>query len=314
MQITPPRPRLSIVIVSYNTRDITDQCLASIEQATWCSPYEVIVVDNNSSDGSVDMIAAKHPQVRLIQNRDNRLFAIANNQGVAEANGEYVLLLNSDTIVKGDNLQNMINYFDTLAEDVICVGPKVLNADGSLQSCGFAEWGNIFQHVSSLFHLNRLLPLHYFCAPLDRRPDVAHRTGWVVGACMMMRRNLYQKVGGLNERLVFYGEEPEFGFRSKRMGYKTLYWPGAEIIHLGGVSTSTDKAKKYSFEKDIAEYDSLVSETVGYRKAILITWYTRLSLKFKRLCHPNKAYFDSRIEHETKVIQYFKNKVTHTAK
>ncbi len=200
----------------------------------------------------------------------------------------------------------MIDFFETCPNDVICIGPKILNQDGSLQSFGQPEWGSRFQHISKLFFLNRFFPLHYICKPLDRNPNRTHRTGWVVGACMMIPRDLYMKVGGLNEKLVFYGEEPEFGFRTKRLGYKTIYYADASIIHLGGVS-STTKKKNYSFEKDIKEYESLVSLTVGYEEAIRITWWTRLSYKLKRIFHPNKEYFDSRIAHETRVMEYFEN-------
>ncbi len=317
-QITPP-PRhlqnsntedvtLSIIIVSYNTADITIDCLRSIFNAIWRCEYEVIVVDNNSSDNSLSRIRKEYPQVKVIVNNENRLFAIANNQGASIAKGKYLLLLNSDTLVDGDNLQRMIDFFDTCHKDVICIGPKVLNRDGSLQSFGQPEWGSRFQHIAKLFHLNRILPLHLISEPLDRNPDRTHRTGWVVGACMMIPRKLYQEVGGLNENLVFYGEEPEFGYRTKRLGYKTLYYAGASIVHLGGVSSKSTK-KEYSFERDINEYDSLVRLTVGAREAIRITWWTRMSYKLKRMFHPDKEYFNSRIAHETRVMRYFQKQL-----
>ncbi len=268
----------------------------------------MIVVDNNSSDNSLSRIRKEYPQVKVIVNNENRLFAIANNQGASIAKGKYLLLLNSDTLVDGDNLQRMIDFFDTCHKDVICIGPKVLNRDGSLQSFGQPEWGSRFQHIAKLFHLNRILPLHLISEPLDRNPDRTHRTGWVVGACMMIPRKLYQEVGGLNENLVFYGEEPEFGYRTKRLGYKTLYYAGASIVHLGGVSSKSTK-KEYSFERDINEYDSLVRLTVGAREAIRITWWTRMSYKLKRMFHPDKEYFNSRIAHETRVMRYFQKQL-----
>ena len=123
---------------------------------------------------------------------------------------------------------------------------------------------------------------------------------------MMVKRKLYEKVGGLNEELIFYGEEPEFGFRTKKLGYKTIYFSEASIIHLGGMST--DK-KIRDFEKDIAEYNSIIQQTIGIRKAIKVAKITRCALKFKRFFHPNKQFFDDRISHETKVIKYFKQKL-----
>lgn len=299
-------PRLSIIIVSYNTRDITHDCLKSIYNAIWRDEFEVIIVDNNSHDGSVEMIKKEFPAVKIIVNKENKFFSIANNQGAKIANGDYLLLLNSDTLVYGNNLQKMIDFFDKQKESIICIGPKILNKDGSLQSCGMPEGGSLFQHFVNLYHLNRILPLHIFCAPLRRNPDRSHRTGWVVGACMMVKRKLYEKVGGLNEELIFYGEEPEFGFRTKKLGYKTIYFSDASIIHLGGMSTNK---KIRNFEKDIAEYDSLIQQTIGMRKAIKVTKMTRCALKFKRFFHPNKQFFDDRISHETKVIKYFKKKL-----
>lgn len=300
------KPRLSIIIVSYNTLDVTRNCLKSILGAVWRDDYEVIVVDNNSHDGSVDMIRNEFPDVKVIANKENKLFAIANNQGAEIAQGEYLLLLNSDTLVYEDNLQKMIDFFDKQNDDVICIGPKILNKDGSLQSRGMPEWGNLFHHFANINHLNRILPLHMFTAPLDRNPNCSHRTGWVLGACMMVRKDLYIKVGGLNEKLIFYGEEPEFGFRTKKLGYKTIYYADASIMHLGGVSTNK---KTKTFEQDIAQYNSLVHLTVGPRKAIIITKITRASLKLKRIFHPNKQYFDTRIAHEAKVIEYFKEQL-----
>lgn len=163
--------------------------------------------------------------------------------------------------------------------------------------------------TNCFYGLHKLLPLYRIWPVLDRRPDVTHRTGWVAGCCMIIPRDKYIHVGGLNENLVFYGEEPEFGFRTDRLGYKTLYYAGASIFHLGGISTNSDNAKKNTFEKGIKEYDSLVSETVGYREAIAITRRTRTSLKIKRLFYKNTEFIDSRIAHETKVIQYFKRKL-----
>ena len=126
---------------------------------------------------------------------------------------------------------------------------------------------------------------------------------------MMIPRIKYLEVGGLNENLVFYGEEPEFGYRTSKKGYKTIYYSDAFIIHLGGVATKTKEAKPYNFEKDMKEYDSLVRETVGYKEAIQITKRTRTSLKIKKLFYKNKDFIDSRIKHETKVIEYFRNKI-----
>ena len=280
--------------------------MKSIYGATWRDDFEVIVVDNNSHDGSVEMIHSEFPDVKLIANKDNKLFAIANNQGAKICKGDYLLLLNSDTIISGDNLQRMIDFYDEQNDNVICIGPKILNKDGSLQSHGHHDVGDKFQSFINFYHVNKILPLHWFSKKLDCNPNHTRPTGWVTGACMMIRRELYEKVGGLNEKLIFYGEEPEFGYRTKKLGYKTLYFADAFITHLGGAST--DKSKK-SFEKGMAEYDSLVRLTIGRRKAISVAKLTRNSLRFKRLFHPNKKYFDECIEQESRVIDWFMKKL-----
>lgn len=133
--------KLSIIVVSYNTKETTDNCLSSIYNSMWKDPFEVIVIDNDSHDGSVEMIKSKYPYVKLIVNEDNKLFAIANNQGANWACGKYLLLLNSDTLVEKDNLQKMLSYFETVPDDVICIGPKVLNMDGTIQSSGYPNPG-----------------------------------------------------------------------------------------------------------------------------------------------------------------------------
>lgn len=203
----------------------------------------------------------------------------------------------------------MIDYFDTLPEDVICIGPKILNKDGSLQSCGKLQWGKRLQHIISLYGLHKIFPLRLINPILDSRPDKTHRTGWVAGCCMMIPRKKYLKIGGLNENLRFYGEEPEFGYRTDNLGYKTVYYHEAAIIHLGGVATATKEGKlQKTFDKEIAQYDSLVLQTVGRKEAIRITKRTILSLRIKKIFYPNKDFINSRIKHECKVVSYFKQK------
>ena len=144
--------KLSIIIVSYNTKNILDECLSSIYNSKIRDSFEIIVVDNCSKDRSVEMLESKYPDVILVKNDVNNLFAKANNQGAKIAKGEYLLLLNSDTIVYDDNLQKMVDYFDTLDSNVICIGPKILNRDKSVQSKGFANPG-IMERLTMCFKL-----------------------------------------------------------------------------------------------------------------------------------------------------------------
>lgn len=302
---------LSIIIVSFNTKEVTRDCLRSIYNAKWKSSFEVIVVDNNSHDGSVEMIREEFPQVKVIANPDNRLFAIANNQGAAIAEGRWLLLLNSDTLVSADNLQRLIDYADTLPEDVVCVGPKLLNPDGSLQSEGCFGSSHYDMFVKH-FKIGSLLPSFigkHILPPGTYRwnRNFPHQVGWVVGAAMLMRAKTYNEIGGLNEELEFYGEEPEFCYRSGKLGYKTIYHPCVEITHLGGVSSKTAKKKPREAEREIAlrRYGIIVRLTVGYDYAIGTSRITRAAYWMKYLMTLNPA-IKQLINNETECIAYLK--------
>lgn len=295
--------KLSIIIVSYNTRDITKQCIASIRSAEWKDRYEIIVVDNNSTDGSVEMLYKFFPEVKVIANKDNRLFSIANNQGAAIAQGEYLLLLNSDTIIYEDNLQKMINFIESCSDDVICVGPKVLNADKTLQSCGVPPEHTRLEYNLVQYSIDKILPLRFLMSAFDRRSNVTHTTGWVSGCCMLIPAKKYADVGGLNENLIFYGEEPEFSYRTRKLGYKTIYYSDASIIHLGGASTKTQT--KEEMEKGFKRFSALIEQTIGYDTAISRAKDRIRALRLKRIFYTNKSYIDECIWHEKQTIERF---------
>jgi GT2 family glycosyltransferase len=227
--------KISIIIVSYNTREVLDECISSIYSSTIGFPYEIIVVDNNSADGSVEMLQSNYPDVRIIKNSTNQLFAKANNQAAKIAQGEYILLLNSDTIVYDDNVQRLALFMDNQPQRVICCGPKILNKDKTIQSEGFPVSG-IAERITMCFKLYKFLPSFLLPTGSPVKSNKPRETGWVAGCCMLIRKKEYLKIGGLNETMYFYGEEPEFGHRSRCRGYKTVYYPKSEIIHLGGVS------------------------------------------------------------------------------
>ena len=203
--------KLSIIIVSYITKDLFYQCIASIKRSKMNFSYEVIVIDNASHDDSVEMLETKYPEVKLIKNTVNRLFAIPNNQGAEIATGEYLFLLNSDTIVYDDNISRIVDYMDNVDKYIVCVGPKILNADKSLQAqgmCGNSHWSAFCHH----FKLGRLLPAfigRWVLPPATYswNSNIPHEVGWVTGCAMMIRREEYMKIGGLNENLEFYGED-----------------------------------------------------------------------------------------------------------
>lgn len=310
--------KLSVIIVSFNTQNVLDECIASIKKSNTKTLYEIIVIDNASHDGSVEMLEQKYPEVKIIKNKENRLFAIANNQGAKVARGEYLLLLNSDTLVYEGNLDRMVKYMDELDKKIICIGPKILNLDKSLQAqgmYGFYLWDSFCFH----FKLGKLLPSfigRWVLPPATYswNSNIPHEVGWVTGCAMLIRRKEYLEIGGLNEQLEFYGEEPEFSYRAKRNGYLTYYYPDAEIIHLGGVSTKkVTKVDSNVAEKQIIalrRYEKLVGLTVGYKKGLWIARITKYAYMCKWFFVKNKQFVAERISNENRVIRRFKELIS----
>ena len=233
---------VSIVLVNWNTRDILCNCLRSVYEQTEHATFEVIVVDNASSDGSQEMVRRQWPQVRLICNNENRGFAAANNQGIAVANGRYVLLLNSDTIVLANAIAKTVKFADDHPEAGV-VGCRVLNQDRTLQPTCF-----MFPSLLNLFlsatYLYKLFPKNRFFGREQMtwwsRDDV-RSVDVVTGCFMFVRREAIQEVGAMDERFFMYAEETDWCYRFKQAGWKNLFFPGAEIIHLGGQSTQQVK-------------------------------------------------------------------------
>ena len=232
---------LSVVIVNWNVRELLRRCLRSVLASQRFSGLaaEVIVVDNASSDGSVEMVRAEFPQVRLMANEENLGFTRANNQGIAASRGRYVLLLNPDTEVIGDALGAMVDYMD-VHPDVGALGPMLLNPDGSVQSSrrrfptlatALLE-STVFQW--ELSRDNRVLRRYYV---LDRPDDEVQEVDWVTGACILMRREAIEEVGPLDEGFFMYSEELDWCRRARERGWKVVYLPTARVIHYGGKSS-----------------------------------------------------------------------------
>jgi hypothetical protein len=234
---------LSIIIVSYNTRNLLQECLRSIFQETKGLEFEVIVVDNASTDGSREMLEQEFPQVKRIYNSENKGFAAANNQGITKADGEYVLLLNSDTKILDGAVFKTVEFMKQRPEANI-VGCKLLNADGTLQpSCrSFPSVWNLFSESLFLYKLFKRTQLFgkYHMSYFDY--DSIHEVDVVMGAFMMIRREVFEKVGLFDESYFMYTEETEFCYRAKKQGYKVLFTPLACVFHYGGGSIRNEQS------------------------------------------------------------------------
>jgi N-acetylglucosaminyl-diphospho-decaprenol L-rhamnosyltransferase len=221
---------LSIIIVSWNTRDLLRHCLQSIAAHQGELPLEIIVVDNASHDGTPAMLRADFPDVQLIETGANLGFSAGNNVGMAAARGDWFLLLNPDTEIVGDALQQIIA---TLTDNpfVGVVGPRVQYGDGTAQ---------ITRHRFPLLWTlgTASTPLAPLFAPLLNRfyyqrrlPSAPTFTDWLTGAALLLRREVYEQVGGFDERFFMYYEETDWQRRIKAAGWTILYDPLALIVH-----------------------------------------------------------------------------------
>ena len=230
--------RLSVVFLSYNTRDLTRQALSSVLAAAEGLEVEIFVVDNASADGSADMVAEEFPQVKLICNAANVGFSAGNNVALRQVTGEYALLINTDTIVRRDALRTMVEFLDAHPEAGAC-GCKILDPDGTLQldsRRGFPTPLAAFCKMSGLSRLFPKHPLiaHYHMTYLD--PEQTAEVEVLSGSCMMVRKSAMDQVGLLDEDYFMYGEDIDWCYRFHQAGWKIYYVPTTEIIHFRGES------------------------------------------------------------------------------
>jgi GT2 family glycosyltransferase len=232
---------LSIIIVSFNVASFLQKCLTSIFQSIGSLRAEVIVVDNASSDDSVAMLRSEFPQVQVIANTTNWGFAVANDQAIQVSKGMFILLLNPDTIVQDDALSILVNLMRS-DRRIGIAGPKLLNPDGSLQpSC--LSFPNPLDISILSFASYRLVPRSALIIPAFLYAwDHAQRIrvpGFVIGAAMMIRREVFERVGVLDPGFFVYSEEKDLCYRAARSGYQIVFEPSAHIVHYGGQSSAT---------------------------------------------------------------------------
>lgn len=230
---------VSIIIVNWNTRKILFDCLLSVYDQTHDVSFEVIVIDNASSDDSAKMVEINFPQAILIKNKENNGFAVANNQGMKIAQGKYVLLLNPDTIVLQGAIQNSFAFAQQHQEAAV-VGIRNDDSNGTLTKNCF-QFSSVQNLIISTLGLHRLFPKNrYFGRERLLWWDyLSIREVDVVAGCyMLVRRKAIEQVGMFDEAFFMYGEEMDWCWRFKQAGWKILYYPESKIIHLGGMSAA----------------------------------------------------------------------------
>lgn len=232
-------PELSICIVSFQVRNLLRDCLQSIQQQTHCS-FEIIISDNCSKDGTVEMLQQEFPEVQVIRNDSNLGYTLPMNQALKLGRGSYLLQLNPDTLVQDSALDQLVNYLDAHPQ-VGIVGPKVLNPDGTLQKpCRRGEsrpWAVIsyFSGLAAMFPKSKRFG-EYLMSYMDE--DENHPVAGVAGSCMLIRRTVIDQIGYLDERFFAYQEDADFCFHARQAGWQVMYYPQAHIIHYGGMGGS----------------------------------------------------------------------------
>jgi len=234
---------VSVVIVSWNTRKMLEDCIRSIDAHTRNIRYETIVVDNASSDDSCQMIEREFPAVRLFCNNKNEGFAYGCNEGMRASRGRYLLLLNSDTLFTENTLGKMVCFLDAKPETGMG-GCMLLNDDGTIQpTC--ADFPTAFAFISGGANPVRLLRRLVFNEIYFSHPFLSHPkhkatrdVDWLAGAFMMVRREVAETVGMMDETIFMYSEEVDWCYRIRKAGWKISYTPETRIIHLGRGSTT----------------------------------------------------------------------------
>lgn len=238
---------ISFIIVSWNVCALLRRAVSSILADAADLRTEIIVVDNASSDGTVEMLRTEFPKVRVLANTENAGFTRANNQGLAVAQGRYFFLLNPDTELERGATRALVEYMDAPANARVGIaGPQLVYADGSLQSSRrrFPTFATALLESTRLeqwFPRNRVLTKYRL---LDTDDESIREVDWIVGAAMFVRRAAYQEIGGLDERFFMYSEELDWCKRAKDSGWQVVYFPRARVLHYEGKSSEQVLAQR----------------------------------------------------------------------
>lgn len=225
----------SVVIVSYNTKNLLENCLRSLKKATEQNDNVVVwVVDNDSGDGSTQMVRKKFPWVNLIVNKENLGFATANNQAIRKLRGEYIFLLNPDTVVQERSIREMILYMEK-NPDVGILGPKLLNYDGSIQR-EMSPFPRILDSILILLRLHRIKPFRNIVYP-NYNYNIAREAEHLMGSALLISKKVFESVGVFDEDFFLWFEETDLQKRTIDAGWKIVYYPKAVIKHFGAQSS-----------------------------------------------------------------------------
>jgi N-acetylglucosaminyl-diphospho-decaprenol L-rhamnosyltransferase len=229
-------PDVSVILVSWNTRKLLLDCLASLSKAIGNLHVDIWVVDNGSRDNSVAAVRQQFPTAQLIENHGNPGFAAANNQAIVASAGRYALLLNSDTIAEPRSIERLVRFADAHPRAGI-VGAQLLNPDHSFQA-SYASFPSLRSELLSVTGVGPRMFGYWYPSYGPRRSQVTRQVDWVQGACMLARKAAIRQAGLMDEQYFMYNEEIDWCRCMWRAGWEIWYLPEARIIHYGGQSTS----------------------------------------------------------------------------
>lgn len=287
LPLSPSSPALSIIIVNWNTRDLLAQCLESVAEnvGTWeQGSVETFVVDNASSDGSAAMVRERFPWVHLIENRENVGFARANNQAIRQGFGKVVLLLNSDAMLTPGAAQAMIEFMESCPAAGIC-SVRIAFPDGHPQFC-YGNFPSLWSEFKSLFGMHRWDLSIWECLNEPMLVD------WVSGACLMIRREVLDEIGLLDENIFMFGEEVDLCFRAHQVNWEAYLVPSPPVIHVRAGSASSNSSKRmlalysgkqYYARKHLGRYQAAVIRIMMLVSAVLkLVGYSLLAIIYSR--------------------------------
>ncbi len=279
-----PHIKISVIIVNYNVEHFLEQCLHSVKKALKNIAGEIFVVDNNSVDGSVGMVKEKFSEVHLIANKNNHGFSYANNQAIKQSKGEYVLLLNPDTVVEEDTFEKIVHFMDT-HPDAGGLGVKMLDGKGNFLPESKRGLPTPSVAFYKIFGLSKLFPKSktfgkYHLGFLDN--DKINEVDVLAGAFMLLRKTTLDKIGLLDESFFMYGEDIDLSYRITLGGYKNYYFPETRIIHYKGESTKKSSvnyvfvfynamiifAKKHFSQNNAQLFSFLINIAIYFRAGI----------------------------------------------
>ena len=293
-------PQLSIIIISYNTCDLTLECLENLRNVLSEVDYDVWLVDNASSDDTLAQVRKKFPSTRVIANEQNAGFGTANNMAMKQAQGLYYLLLNSDAFPKPGAVQEMLAYLDTHA-DIDLVGPRVLNRDGSVQisvNPYYSPW-NEFLNYSGL---KRVLHSHK-----GNSPAAPASPYWMSGCCLLLRRGVHEKTSGFDPAYFFYGEDADLQMRMRKLGMRTAYLDSPQVVHYQGSSGAKQRLRFslwYAAMVDLFIFRHYGWRGIAFYRFSVVAWCVR------KLCYFGMMAASGRLNHFALRFHYFL--LTHT--